>query len=147
MEICAMTMNDAAVRRLTSEINMTPMIDVLLVLLIIFMVIVPATSRGEVALAPKPAHQVTPSQPDAVVLEVLKGDGGGATFKINQQIVSKADLPVRLGTIYANRAQRVLFIKGDDQLSFRQIAEVIDISHSAGVDHVGLMTPKTAVGL
>jgi biopolymer transport protein TolR len=141
-----MTMNDAAGGRLASEINMTPMIDVLLVLLIIFMVIVPATSRGEVALAPKPAHQVAP-QPDQVVLEVLKGSGGEATFRINQQTVSKADLPATLGTIYANRAQRVLFVKGDDQLSFRQIAEVIDISHSAGVDHVGLMTPKTAVGL
>lgn len=125
---------------------MTPMIDVLLVLLIIFMVIVPATSRGELALAPRPARQVAP-QPDAVVLEVLKGSGGDAAFKINQQTVSKADLPARLGTIYANRAQRVLFVKGDDQLSFRQIAEVIDISHSAGVDRVGLMTPKTAVGL
>jgi biopolymer transport protein TolR len=141
-----MTMNDAAGGRLASEINMTPMIDVLLVLLIIFMVIVPATSRGEVALAPKPAHQVAP-QPDQVVLEVLKGSGGEATFRINQQTVSKADLPATLGTIYANRAQRVLFVKGDDQLSFRQIAEVIDISHSVGVDHVGLMTPKTAMGL
>ena len=125
---------------------MTPMIDVLLVLLIIFMVIVPATSRGELALASRPAHQTAP-QPDPVVLEVLRGSGSDATFRINQQTVSKADLPARLGTIYANRAQRVLFVKGDDQLSFRQIAEVIDISHSAGVDHVGLMTPKTAVGL
>jgi biopolymer transport protein TolR len=141
-----MKMNDAAGERLTSEINMTPMIDVLLVLLIIFMVIVPATSRGEAALAPKPGHQVVP-QPDPVVLEVLKGSGGEATFRINQQSVSKADLPATLATIYANRAQRVLFVKGDDQLSFRQIAEAIDISHSAGVDHVGLMTPKTAVGL
>jgi len=141
-----MTMNDATGGRLASEINMTPMIDVLLVLLIIFMVIVPALSRGEVALAPQPAHQVAP-QPDPVVLEVLKGSGGEAIFRINQQAVSLADLPARLGTIYANRAQRVLFVKGDDQLSFRQIAEVIDISHSAGVDHVGLMTPKVLRGL
>jgi biopolymer transport protein TolR len=142
-----MTMHDATGRRLTSEINMTPMIDVLLVLLIIFMVIVPATSRGEVALAPKAAHLLISSQPDPVVLEVLKGGGGEATFRINQQTVSKADLPARLGTIYANRGQRVLFVKGADDVSFSAIADVIDIAHSANVDHIGIMTPKTAVGL
>jgi len=88
-----MTMDDAAVGRLTSEINMTPMIDVLLFLLIIFMVIVPAMPRGEAALAPKPSQQVTPLQPDAVVLEVLKGSRDEATLRINQQTVSMADLP------------------------------------------------------
>jgi biopolymer transport protein TolR len=80
-------------------------------------------------------------------LEVLKGAGDEATFRINQQAISRAELPARLAAIYANRAQRVLFVKGDDQLSFSQIAEVIDISHSAGVDHVGLMTPKVLRGL
>ena len=126
---------------------MTPMIDVLLVLLIIFMVIVPAMPRGEAVMAPRPALHGRSSASDAVVLEVLKGSGDEAAFRINQEAVSRQDLPARLGAIYANRAQRVLFVKGDDQLSFRQIADVIDISHSAGVDHVGLMTPKTAVGL
>jgi len=142
-----MTMDDATGSRLSSEINMTPMIDVLLVLLIIFMVIVPVTSRGEATLTPKPPLQATLSPRDAVVLEVLQGAGEEATFRINQQAVSKADLPARLLAIYANRAQRVLFVKGDDHLSFRQIAEVIDIGHAAGVDHVGLMTPKATVGL
>ena len=126
---------------------MTPMIDVLLVLLIIFMVIVPAMPRGESALAPRPAlgHEASPV--DVVVLEVLKGSGDKAAFRINQQTVSRSELPARLAAIYANRAQRVLFVKGDDQLSFNQIAEVIDISHSAGVDHVGLMTPRVLKGL
>jgi biopolymer transport protein ExbD len=142
-----MSIDDPAGRRLTSEINMTPMIDVLLVLLIIFMVIVPATSRGEVTLAPKPAPQGTPFQPDAVVLEVLKGLGDEAAFRINRQAVSRAELPARLEAIYANRAQSVLFVRGDDQLSFQQIAEVIDVTHSAGVDRVGVMTPKAATGL
>jgi biopolymer transport protein ExbD len=142
-----MTTNDATPGRLTSEIKMTPMIDVLLVLLIIFMVIVPAMPRGEAVQTPRPAPHNWPSEPEAVVLEVLKGGGDDATFRINQQTVSRQDLPARLAAIYSNRAQRVLFVKGDDQLSFRQIADVIDISHSAGVDHVGLMTPKTAAGL
>jgi biopolymer transport protein TolR len=141
-----MSMSEASKGGLASEINITPMIDVLLVLLIIFMVIVPAMPRGESALAPRPALGDTPRQ-DSVVLEVLKGAGDEATFRINQQNISRAELPARLAAIYTNRAQRVLFLKGDDQLSFSQIAEVIDISHSAGVDHVGLMTPKVLRGL
>jgi len=142
-----MTINDATPGGLTSEINITPMIDVLLVLLIIFMVIVPAVPRGEAVLAPKPAHRDLQPQPEAVVLEVLKGSDGEAAFRINQQAVSRADLSARIQAVYVNHAQRVLFVKGDDQLSFKQIADVIDISHAAGVDYVGLMTPKTAVGL
>ena len=138
-----MTINSPGANRLASEINITPMIDVLLVLLIIFMVIVPATSLGERAVTPHNAS--TPPHPDAVVLEVLKTSTGDAAFKINRQTVSRIELPARLRAIYANCARPVLFVKGDDQLSFRQIAEVIDIGHAAGVDRVCLMTPKAAI--
>jgi biopolymer transport protein ExbD len=79
-----------------------------------------------------------------VVLEVLKSATGDVSLRINQQAVSREDLPGRLARIYANRAQRVLFVKGDDQLKFTEIAEVIDIGHAAGVDHVGLLAPKLA---
>jgi biopolymer transport protein ExbD len=129
---------------MNSDINVTPMIDVLLVLLIIFMVIVPAVPRGEKTSVPQPAKTHGPSDPDpgAVVLEVLKGSSGAAAFKINQQLVSKADLPGKLASIFADRAERVLFLKGDDQLSFTQVAEAIDVSHAAGVEHVALMTPN-----
>ena len=136
-----MTIDSATESRFQSEINITPMIDVLLVLLIIFMVIVPATPRGEAALMPHPASE-TSLQPGPVVLEVLKASGEDAAFRINQQAITRAELPARLGEIFAKRAQRVLFVKGDDQLIFRQIAEVIDVSHAAGVDHVCLMTSK-----
>jgi biopolymer transport protein TolR len=130
---------------MSSEINVTPMIDVLLVLLIIFMVIVPALPRGEAALLPRnPSGHSRIA--DAVVLEVLKSGEGELSFRINQQVVARQDLPARLATIYANRAQRVLFVKGDDSLSFTQVAQAIDIGHAAGVDQIGLITPKGMAG-
>jgi biopolymer transport protein TolR len=114
-----MTMNSGNSRSMTSEINVTPMIDVLLVLLIIFMVIVPAIPKGENAQTPQPQKNDTRPNPDTVVLDILKGSGGDLTFSINEQLVAKKDLPSRLASIYANRAQRVLFLKGDDRLSFK----------------------------
>jgi len=137
-----MTLLKAGDKDVASEINVTPMIDVLLVLLIIFMVIVPATPRGETVLAPHPARRGA-KPADAVVLEVIKDAGGAVGFRINQQPVAKGELQSRLAAVFATRAQRVLFVKGDDQLSFTQIAEVIDIGHSAGIDQIGLMTPGT----
>jgi biopolymer transport protein ExbD len=141
----AMTMSNGNTGGMASEINVTPMIDVLLVLLIIFMVIVPAMPRGEVAVAPQPAPAGV-SGSNAVVLEVLKVSGGQAGFRINQQAVTRQDLPAKLAAIYANRAERVLFVKGDDEVSFNRVAEAIDIGHAAGVDHVGLMTPRVLSG-
>lgn len=142
-----MTMSNAGAISVQSELNVTPMIDVLLVLLILFMVLIPAMPKGETASAPQPALNPARAPQDAVVLEILKGIRGDAEFRINQQVVSRQNLPVRLAAIYANRAQRVIFIKGDDRLSFRQVAEAIDISHAAGVDRVGLITPKASRGL
>jgi biopolymer transport protein ExbD len=100
-----MAMNGATAR-LASEINITPMIDVLLVLLIIFMLIVPATSKGEATLVPRSASLVKAVEQEFVVLEVLKGSAGAATLRINQRAISWAELPARLGAIYARRAQR-----------------------------------------
>jgi biopolymer transport protein ExbD len=141
-----MKVNSTDTASMQSEINVTPMIDVLLVLLIIFMVIVPVTSRGDRAAVPQPPVGDAGPQ-DPVVLEVLRDSQGTTNFRINRQDVSIGDLPARLAEIYANRPRRVLFIKGDDQLSFREIAEAIDIGHAAGIDQVGLITPKTAEGL
>ena len=129
---------------MTSEINVTPLIDVLLVLLIIFMVIVPAIPRGEAAAVPQPARR--DGGGGAVVLEVLKNGANGVKFRINEQAVAQGELQARLSAIYSNRAQRVLFLKGDDALSFTQVAEVIDIGHAAGIDQIGLMTPGVVAG-
>jgi len=138
-----MTAMNGDIRRLASEINVTPMIDVLLVLLIIFMVIVPAVPRGETAAVP----QASPNPfTGAIVLEVMGGAGNSIDLRINQQRIAQGELQSRLAAIYANRAQRVLFIKGDDRLSFREIAQIIDIGHAAGVDQIGLMTPAVLAG-
>jgi biopolymer transport protein ExbD len=131
-----------------SDINVTPMIDVLLVLLIIFMVIVPVTPKGLEALVPQPPKnaQQQPSQDRTIVVQVMYRQGNSPTYKINETDVAKGELLARLTEIYANRAERVMFVRGDDQVDFRYVAEVIDIGRAANVDHIGLMTPKIMAG-
>ena len=131
-----------------SDINVTPMIDVLLVLLIIFMVIVPVTPKGLEALVPQPPKnaQQQPSQDRTIVVQVMYRQGNSPTYKINETDVAKGELLARLTEIYANRAERVMFVKGDDDVNFAYVAEVIDIGRAANVDHIGLMTPRIMAG-
>ena len=131
-----------------SEINVTPMIDILLVLLIIFMVIVPVTPKGLDALVPQPPKTDMPNNiiERAVVVQVFHHPGAAPTYRINDVDVTYSELLPRLTDIYANRAERVMFVKGDDNVSFQSIAEVIDIGRAANVDHIGLMTPKIQAG-
>jgi len=130
------------------EINVTPMIDILLVLLIIFMVIVPTVPHGLDALVPQPPKnpQQQPNNDRTIVVQVLHIPNGTAQYKINETPVNKVDLLPRLTEIYANRAERIMFVKGDDDLNFQYVAEVIDIARAANVDHIGLMTPKILEG-
>src|SRR5437763_4553604 len=132
----------------SSDINVTPMVDVLLVLLIIFMVIVPVTPKGLDALVPQPPKDPQKSQPNdrTIVVQVQGKAGTPLTYKINETQVEHRDLQARLTDIYSNRAERVMFVKGDDDVNFAAVADVIDIAHSANVDHIGIMTPKIMAG-
>jgi biopolymer transport protein ExbD len=133
---------------LSSDINVTPMIDILLVLLIIFMVITPRTPRGLDALVPQPPKEPQKQQENdrTIVVQVERHGAGQPTYKINDTDVAHSDLLTKLQGIFATRAEKVMFVKGDAELNFASIADVIDIGHQAGVDHIGLITPKVAQG-
>jgi biopolymer transport protein TolR len=128
-----------------SDINMTPMIDVLLVLIIIFMVITPLTPHGLEALVPQPPppNQKQNLSDLRTVVIVIEKDG---SLKINQDPVAEDKLGDRLTEIFKTRAERVVFVKGDPDLEFAPVARAIDIAHGAGIDKVGLMTPKSEAG-
>ena len=127
-----------------ADINMTPMIDVLLVLIIIFMVITPLTPKGLEAIVPQPAqpNQQTDADQRTVVVSVNKDK----SMMINTEATDENKLGARLEEIFKTRAERVIFVKGDPDLEFQSVAKVIDIAKGVGIDKVGLMTPEMEAG-
>jgi len=129
-----------------SEPNIVPLIDILLVLLIIFMVIQPRIPNGLDALVPQPnPNQDQADQPPDERTVVVSVDAKGG-LKINQDDVQKEYLGARLEEIFKTRAERTMFVRGDKEINFGAVAEVIDIAKGAGIDKIGLITEDVEEG-
>jgi biopolymer transport protein TolR len=123
------------------EINVTPLIDVLLVLLIIFMVILPEHKWGEKTLVPQPSTESPETNPQTpIIIQLIDGgEGKLPSLKLNQEEVSWDGLEGKLSALYKLRVDRVAFVKGDPEVDFEYVAQVVDITHHAGADRIGLM--------
>ena len=130
-----------------ADINVTPFIDILLVLLVIFMTITPLTPKGHDAAVPQPPPPGTPPPPpdEANKTIVVSIDGAGA-IKINQEEVELRYLGDRLQDIFKTRNDRTMFVNADPELLYKDVVEVIDVSKGAGVDKIGLMTEQIQAG-
>lgn len=131
-----MAMSMAGSNRMKAEMNVTPMIDVLLVLLVIFMVVSPLRPTGLPALVPQPpAPGPEPPQSDLVLS--VHSDG---SVSVNQEAVTLANLPARLAEVFKFRGDHVVFVRGEKGLEYRQVAQVLDLARGAGMTRVALMT-------
>jgi biopolymer transport protein ExbD len=124
---------------LTNEINVTPMIDVLLVLLIIFMMVIPMSRKAIDLQLPDPTPDDQPSgpPPSQIVLEVLPGN----VYRINTQPVTKQDLGRRLKEIYDPRPDKIIFVKGDPAVKYSDVIYAMDVARGSGVKIIAT-TPK-----
>ena len=125
----------------SSEINVTPLIDVLLVLLIIFMVILPDHKWGEKTLVPQPNPTSMEKNPPTNIIIQLKdvGESKRPLLKINQEEVYWDELESRLTAAFKIQVDRVAFVKGDPEVDFEYVAQAVDITHHAGADRIGLL--------
>ncbi len=127
------------------EMNVTPLIDILLVLIIVFMVVVSMSQeKGLTAQIPEQSdndkNNIPPPDRTIVIQVVWKASDQDPVLKINQDQVSWQDLEPRLQRIFSSRVERIAFVRGDSDVDFRYVADVIDTAKHAGVQRVGLLT-------
>ena len=131
------------------QINVTPLIDVLLTLIIVFMVVVAMDPEYvEKTQIPQPDQKQTAEmkQSRTIVIQIVwTAKDAQPTVKINRDDVRWEDLETRLAQIYLTRAEKVAFVRGDSDVDFQYVADVIDLAHHAGVERVGLLTKGQAV--
>lgn len=131
------------------QINVTPLIDVLLTLIIMFMLVVSMDKEyQEKTQLPNPdqKQETTVTPPRTIVIQVVwTNDKQPPTVKINQEDVRWEDLEMRLAKIYLTRVEKVAFVRGDADVDFQYVADVIDLAHHAGVQRIGLLTKDRMV--
>jgi biopolymer transport protein TolR len=139
-----MAFSTAGSGSLRAEINITPMIDILLVLIIVFMVVVVSMpkEKGLEAQIPQPANRTQTQTPARTIVIQLNwtAENQAPTVKINEESVKWEDLHDRLFDIFKQRAERIVFVKGDDDVNFQYVADAISIARDSGVQRVGLLT-------
>jgi biopolymer transport protein TolR len=138
-----MTRKRKVFQRPKAEINITPLIDVMLVLLVIFMVITPQTPQGLEANVPQAAPPGPQHQPERTLILSMARDG---SIRLNHESVEPQDVAVRLQEVFKTRSDRTLFVQADNDLPYDDVVHLIDSARGAGATRVGLMSDSVKVG-
>jgi len=128
-------------KQVKSDINVVPLVDVCLVLLVIFMVVTPLLQKGVDVKLPEASYSA--KKPEVKVTLTVKKDG---TIYLEMDKVPKSDLHLRLKELFESRVEKSLYIKADTALNYQVIMDIMDICQQAGIEGVGLMTEKKAAG-